>query len=103
MKSQADIYRALLKGKRLKHRETGNEVWLVEGLLSDIETFDKPEDWKVITIAEAKKISLLKRCDAGVCGECTKFDLEGSTIGWCAEYNATKTSDGFCDEWKGKL
>jgi hypothetical protein len=33
--------------EKLRHKETHNIVYMEDGNLSDIETFDKPEDWEI--------------------------------------------------------
>lgn len=45
-KTQAEIFQALLDGKTLVYKTTG-EVKLVDGILSPIWAFTDPEDWSI--------------------------------------------------------
>jgi hypothetical protein len=47
MKNIKEIYQALLSEKKIIHKETNNIVYIENDNLSDIETFDVPEDWEI--------------------------------------------------------
>jgi hypothetical protein len=68
VKNIEEIYQALLYGKKLRHNVTENVVYLEDGNLTDVETFDKPEDWEVCDGPGDKLVycKLKKEHDAGI-------------------------------------